>query len=192
MENEIVQDDINDLREISVTVQQWQALYESMGVNVDLTSIEIPQQKEGFNRLVLVAQGVTAQQVFDHCASIFPCCNYTGRSLDTSFPVNDRTSSGSYAVWLRDRREANEDLTDISANVLKASGILGVTLLERLLLEVKYFTETGKHLDIESITKCAGSRDSDGDVPSAGWRGGALSVDWCSADARGSFRQVVS
>ncbi len=55
----------------------------------------------------------------------------------------------------------------------------GITLMERLILELKHFEETGKHLDVDKITLCVGSRDSDGGVPSVNWNGVKLLVDWC-------------
>jgi hypothetical protein len=42
---------------------------------------------------------------------------------------------------------------------LAARNIRGHYLLERLLYELKYFAETGKHLDIDNLTLCSGSRD---------------------------------
>jgi len=65
--------------------------------------------------------------------------------------------------------EADEENQSKSADDLKAVGHKGITLLERLLLELGYFLATGKHLDEENWTLCAGSRNRAGDVPSVYW-----------------------
>lgn len=72
----------------------------------------------------------------------------------------------------------------------------GITLRERLFLELAYFTETGEHLDVTGYTICSGSRDSDGGVPgvywSADYRG--VGVRWYDVGRRGAtngLRQAV-
>ena len=58
-----------------------------------------------------------------------------------------------------------------------------------------YFWKIGEHLDKESATLCAGSRNSDGRVPSVSWRGGGLVVYWYypgSANGHLRARSVVS
>jgi len=86
--------------------------------------------------------------------------------------------NGTYAIWVRDRVEADEEHKNKSAKDLANGNISGETLLERLLHELKYFLETSKHLDLTNITLCSGSRDSDGSVSDVGWRGDRLCVDW--------------
>ena len=70
-----------------------------------------------------------------------------------------------------------------------------MTLKERMVLELKYFDETGKHLDIENWTLCTGFRHSVGRVPRCDWGGGEFCVDWYYADDSDSdlrARVVVS
>ena len=72
-----------------------------------------------------------------------------------------------------------------------------MTLLERLILEVKYFTETGKHLDVKGVTLCTGSRNSDGNVPYVDWFSDAseVCVGWYDVDDSGpmvGLRSAVS
>jgi hypothetical protein len=82
-----------------------------------------------------------------------------------------------YAVWIRDGVEADKETQGLSANNLaKKKNVKGITLLERLLFELKYFSETKKSLDLESITLCSGSRCSDGSVPSVCWFADSLYV----------------
>ena len=70
-----------------------------------------------------------------------------------------------------------------------------ITLLERLLFELKYFRESGKHLDIKNITLCSASRNTDGGVPGVDFYGSEVRVGKCNpgyahADLRA--REVVS
>jgi len=166
-------------------VEDWQNFYrEVLGIECDFSNLRIPKREKGFNRLIIVAQGMTPQTIYDKCKELFPSWKYTNENLD-DITTSERTSkAGAYAVWFRDNIEADEELKNLSANDLKNRGILGITLEERLLFELKYFKETGKHLDIENVTLCSGSRCSDGGVPYVRWYDGKLYVDWCYPGGR--------
>ena len=178
-------------------LMEWFHFYkEHFGLEPNFATLNIPEQRAGFTRLIVVAQGVTIQQVYDKCKQLFGTWKYTDNSLDQAVPTNDRdTKNGHYAIWIRDRVEADEELKNKSANDLKKANTPGITLLERLLLELKYFKETGKHLDIENWTLCSGSRRSDGNVPYVFWDGVKLGVDWYYVDDAYDYlraREVVS
>ncbi len=103
--------------------------------------------------------------------------------LDGNVPTNDRDpSKGSYTIGFARAVEADEANKGLSAKALAKAGHKGITLLERLLLELGYFLATNQHLDVKNITLCAGSRDSDGGFPFVDW--GSVSrkvyVRWCS------------
>ncbi|MBI2033910.1 MAG: hypothetical protein HYT13_02315 [Candidatus Liptonbacteria bacterium] len=98
--------------------------------------------------------------------------------------TSDRKADKDYCIWVRDRVEADEELKNKSANDLKRENIPGITLEERLLYELKFFDETGKHLDVQKITLCAGSRTPYGSVPSVYWHDGEVSVFWYFPDNR--------
>jgi len=70
------------------------------------------------------------------------------------------------------------------------------TLRERLLMELQYFDDTGKHLDIENITLCAGSRGAGGGVPSVSLSvaGIVYVLSWHPSDASDClrFRPAIS
>lgn len=73
----------------------------------------------------------------------------------------------------------------------------GITLRERMLLEIQYFKETRNHLDIKGWTICSGSRNSDGGVPCMGLGSGSgeVSVYWYGvddSDPEFGLRQAVS
>ncbi len=164
--------------------QEWRQFYrDEFGMDCDFSQIRFPEHRDGFDRLLIIPEGLTAECVFQQCKQRFNCWKFTDSSLEHAVPTNDRNpANGSYAIWLRDRVEADEELADKSANDLKAAGIQGVTLIERLLLELKYFKETGKHLDINNWTLCSGSRYSGGNVPFVYWGGDELSVYWYHPD----------
>jgi len=174
-------------------LKQWESLYrEEFGI--DLGEVAIPERRAGFDRLIIVAKGITRNRAYDACAKKFPCWCYTD-NLDKGVPTNDRKPTETYAVWIRDRQEADEELKNLSADDLAEKGIKGITLLERLLLELKYFRETSKHLDIRNMTLCSGSRLVDGDVPLARWVDDEFVVGWSHRGRRNPdlrSRAVVS
>ena len=154
----------------------WAKLYcEGFGIRLDTNRIKIPAHQNGCNRLIVVAQGLTSEKIYAAIKRKMPAWKYRD-NLDGIESV--RKANKTYAVWVRDRREADEELKNKSANDLKSDGVNCITLEERLLLEMMYFWETGQHLDIRNITLCAGSRFSDGFVPYVFWSDGKLYVFW--------------
>ena len=170
--------------------------HQIFNLDLDFSGIRIPNHQPGFDRLIIVAQGLTAQQVYDVCSQHFKCWKYTDKSLDEAVPTHDRDpKDGHYAVWVRDRVEADEELKNLSADEIKKKNLTTETLLERLLHELKFWSETENHLDKDNITNCTGSRYRVGVVPYADWYGDGFGVDWCSPDFSGDglrSRQVVS
>ncbi len=82
---------------------------------------------------------------------------------------NDRIADRNYVVIFAKSISADKKFRDISANNLVEMNISGITLLERLLLEIYYFYKTAKHLDLKTNTLCSGSRDAKGNIPTCGW-----------------------
>ena len=117
-------------------------------------------------------------EILDLCEKLFPVKCYHREDLDKDFPLPKKTT----LRWFKANIEADEEHKNKSADGLEKEGIVGITLRERLLLELNYYSFTGKHLDIDNITLCAGSRYSDGDVPDVRWRGGELRVFWYDSD----------
>lgn len=177
-------------------ITDWQQFYHDLfGLEIDLLGLSVPAKKKGFDRLVIVAQGMTLQRLYDNCVKLCPCWKWTDDDLDKIVQSERTAKDGTYAVWFRDVVEADEELKNLSANDLKEKGIPGITLEERLLMELKYFKETGNHLDIKSWTLCSGSRDSDGRVPYVCWGSGLLGVGGYRPDGAGGglrSRRAVS
>lgn len=164
--------------------KQWEAFYlKYFGLSVDFSGVAIPKPQDGFSRLVIVAQGVTLNAAMAACKKHFPTWQYYD-DLDKDVVHNDRTADGgAYAIWFRDRIEADEETDNQSADDLASQGAKGITLLERILMELEYFGRTGQHLDIQNVTLCSGSRYRGGYVPRACW-GGKFCVYWCGVQHR--------
>ncbi len=96
---------------------------------------------------------------------LFKVCVYDEQNLDGDFPKPEKET----IRYFRKNTEADPELSSKSADDLKGDGIKGINLRERLLLEISYFKETGKHLDEINATLCSGSRYPDGYVPRAYW-----------------------
>ncbi|NCN25569.1 hypothetical protein COT94_00010 [Candidatus Falkowbacteria bacterium CG10_big_fil_rev_8_21_14_0_10_37_14] len=159
----------------------WTNFYKKyFGSSVDLSNVKIPDHQEGFDRVLIVAKDLKITQVLHVLKSHMKVWLYKNDLCDKDVPVNDRDSKkDSYAVRFRNRIEADEELKNRSVKDLKDDKISGITLLERLLMELAYFEETGKHLDIDNITLCSGSRYSNGHVPNVHWHDDELSVNLC-------------
>ena len=136
---------------------------------------------------IKIKEGQTIEGTLEECKKLFPVWCWTNSNLD-QIVNSDRTSNKAYTVKVRANIESDEELKNMSADDLKEKGIVGITLLERLQLEIDYFKETGEHLDIQNITLCSGSRYSDGDVPDVSWHSydSAMCVDWYNPDHRHS------
>lgn len=153
-----------------------------------------PVPSEGGIRVIEDDGKLKTSEILNECRKLFKVWSfYSDEQLDKDFPPPKNPTSRKF----KNVQEADEDLKDKSANDLKKEGIEGITLRERLLFELAYFKETGKHLDINNLTLCSGSRYSVGNVPCVGWSDfdGKLSVDYADpsfADGLLRSRQVVS
>jgi hypothetical protein len=167
------------------------------GKEYDFSNIFIPEKPNvGHWRLLIIAD-LTLEQLYAKCKELFPCWRWTDENLDKKVVWNERNAkNGAYAIWVKDEVEADEELKNISANSIKERKITAETLAERLIHELKFFDETGKHLDIKNVTLCSGSRYDDGFVPDVDWDDDSrLSVDWYYPDFTNDdlrSRQVVS
>lgn len=177
----------------------WKTLYKKcFGFDVDFTGLKIPEKKDGFDRLIIVAKGVSPNRAYKACEKLFPCYRYSDDLNGATEGRNDREANQHYAIWVRDNAEAEKQNGNVSANTLKKRGGTYITLVERMLFEMKYFLETGEHMDTnETYTMCAGSRDSGGRVPYVYWRRshGKVYVRWYGAGHQDSgmrAREVVS
>lgn len=167
----------------------WQKIYkEWFNLEKDFSNLEIPSIYNNRKHFaVIVAEEINMSLVGEAIKKEFKIWVHN-EDLDVSGIKNDRDSKkGDYVVFFKKNIEADEEFKDLSANKLAETGHKGITLLERLLLEVLYFNETKKHLDIKNVTICTGSRGFCGRVPRVFWNSGhgKLRVDWNYPDSAG-------
>jgi hypothetical protein len=186
---EITADAYTEIRE------EWQKFYQSeLGIEVDLSAVQVPEKPaEGNYRLLFIAKGLTPNKVYDSWK--FPKKWRYNDDLDKAVPTNKRTTTESYAIWVLAGDEPDAEFLGKSTKTADPSMEIGMTLLERMIFESKYFLETGKHLDVKGVTFCSGSRNSGGDVPRVylGTLGGVC-VDWYglgNSDSKGGIRRAV-
>ena len=115
----------------------------------------------------------------------------------TEVTRNVRTPEPSYAIRIRDRQEADDELKLLSAIQLKEQGINCITLLEHLVFTLKYWSETNEHLDLNISTLCPSFHCSGGDVSCVGWdlEDCGLRINWYESGRASELlraRQAVS
>jgi hypothetical protein len=157
----------------------WHPVYEKLGMKADFwkfldgkVNVTEPDQNLW---LVPVLKGVTASRVLDAFRQLqvplfLKMENPRIVDFDRDVIKNDRDpSEGNYVVLFKKTVEPDPDLVSKSAEDLKKAGILGITLIERLLLGLGYYLTTGQHLDYRVGTLCSGSRFLDARIPSLHW-----------------------
>ncbi len=174
---------------------EWEKFYQDVfKISVDLSNVKIPEKRIGFDRLIVVAQGMSPQKLFNKCKELFPCQisrMYADSDLDKIIHSKRTAQNGAYAVWFRNTVEADEVFKSMDTCDLERKGIQSITLEERFLMELKYFIETGRHLDIKNMTLCASSPYPNGDFPEISWHSGKenfLDIGWCTY--RASFKYL--
>ncbi len=181
----------------------WRAVYEKLDLLTDLEKFlaenVTEETAENAETWVLpVLKGVTPNKVITAMRELDVQFYLYTDDLNKGVPINDRNpDNGSYLVRFVRTIEADVDLANCSADQLAKNGVKGITLLERLLLELAYFLATGEHLDVKNVTLCSGSRYSDGDVPYVHWSAGhrKVRVSWYSPGNARPFlraRAIVS
>ena len=169
----------------SELILDWQNFWKGIdGKEHNFSNIVIPEKPSEGNWRLLVIADLALETLYAKCKEMFPCWRWTEDNFDKIVIYNERDAkNGPYSIWVRDEVEADEKYKNLSANQIKGMNIKTETLVERLIHELKYFQETGKHLDIKNITLCTGSRYSDGNVPYVCWNDdGRLRVHLCSTD----------
>ena len=162
------------------------ALSHNIGISANTVSREL---------FIITDEGkLETSELLDLCRKKFDVWSiYDNDRLDKNFPPLLKPTTRKFKKVM----EADEEHANKSAVDLEKEGVQGITLRERIIMEIQYFDETGKHLDVEKCTLCSGSRDSDGGVPGACWgpSGRKFCVDWCGPGGRNAnlrARAVVS
>jgi hypothetical protein len=146
----------------------------------------------------VIPKGVSLKLVFDLLTKLGRKEGFTTfTSLDLDEVENlVRPPNQAYHLKTKATQESTEG-SNQSATQLWNQKFLGMTLQERLLLEILYFAHTGNHLDQKTWDRTLGSRRRDGFVPGVYWDTGdrGVAVRWHHpAYAQGSWcaRSVVS
>lgn len=171
---------------VSVANLDWRKTYEALGMSdkygTEVSKLEISEQPGLWT--IPVIKGATCNWVVAALKKLGVKVWQYADDLDKSVTENDRDPSrdGSYAVSFKATVEADEENADQSANQRRKKGCKDITLLERLLLELAHFLATKRHLDIDNVTLCSGSRYSDGGVPRVRFHSGTreVRVYWCN------------
>jgi len=169
--------------EVFKAFDDWKAFYQKFfGIELDVTGIKIPAHVEGFDRLVIIAKGVRLNRVWNvHEERNIPRYQWWNGALENAMQVSERGEvKETYAFWVRNVVEADEDMKNISAETIAERKLDTENLIERLVHGLKFFDETGNHLDVKNVTLCASSRFAGGDVPRV-YRlaGGSVDVYGC-------------
>ncbi|MDO8565988.1 MAG: hypothetical protein Q7S04_02250 [Candidatus Moranbacteria bacterium] len=151
----------------------WEGIYLThYGMAADFGEVTVPEKPTvGKWRLIFILKGLT----MNHAAAMYrkilaaidppwQLVQYID-DLDAQIPYNIRTSAESYALWVRDGQEADEEFRAQTTSQADPNQLIGVTPLERLVHGAAHFVETKQHLDEKGITICSGSRNADGCVP---------------------------
>lgn len=155
----------------AIYLAPWKKIYhEWFSMEINVSGLKVPDNYDPQKHfLVLVAKGIIMKAVVSAMRERFKVYLYT-EDLDSDVTKNDRNSQdGNYFILFNRNIEADEEFKNVSADDFAKKEHRGITLLERLLLEILYFSETKKHLDTDNWTLCSGSRNSDGGVPNVFW-----------------------
>ena len=183
----------------SIIFADWEKYFWKIhGLRTDFAGVRIPEADDNeFPWFVCRPENFFAERAFSGGKKLYPKWKWTDKSLDDildlSFGRDGQTYP--YIVRVRANWEADEDMANISANRIAETGINTICLTERLLIGDFLYWKQKKHLDIQNITLCAGSRFGDGYVPRARWDYDGFRVYWHSpGDAVDDLRsrQTVS
>lgn len=156
---------------------QVQFYQKHFGITLDTSNLQIPERQDGFDRLIIVVKGITRNQVFSACEKQFPCSRYR-EDLDNAIRPDGRCAkNGTYAIWVRDLVEADEENKSQSFNKRREQGANDENILDRMVHELKYFDETGEHLDLKNWTLTS-SLVAGGGAVRASWRDDGFLIDW--------------
>lgn len=154
----------------------WSLFFQAGRHSVDLSNVRIPQQTDGYERLIIVPSTITANDLLAQMKANFDVWvspDFNG-NLDGA-AEHDERGGETYAIWVHDSAEADEHLKNLCASDISKQSLSTITLRERLLLGMFEFFYSRQHHDVNGGTLCSGSRLANGKVPC---------VDWSSEDCQ--------
>ncbi len=160
-------------------------IFEPLSLQTDISVFPKMTPRPGFSWFVPIMAGLTLNQTLGIARKNFPVVSVVDNNLDRWVTINDRDCSVPYLAIFKPQIEADEKFSLISADELKKTGVIGNTLLERLMLEIIFFALFSRHLDVEdNFTLCSGSRYSNGYTPVVSCIDEIVTVDWWGAGAK--------
>lgn len=157
---------------IELQLAKWQDFYSRhFGEQHDFSGVRIPAQQLGFNQLILVPTGMTPYRAIVRCQELF-AVYYVVYGLEQNGGhgqyTHSRTANQSYALWLEGKFQHIGSTKDAFEAAVTRHHSDSLTMLERLLLELKYFDENPGHhpnpvKSLERYELCFGSQQVQGD-----------------------------
>ena len=163
---------VNIPDELILRLGEWRSFYwRIFGIKLNVKSLRIPKRVEGIDYPVIVTEGVSINLVVKaHKERKIPFWQWCRGDLESAMQESERGPvTQNRVVWVhgvQEATDASEDLLkELPATIIAERKIGTVDLLERLIFDLFYHEETGRHLDEKSVTLCASSRYADGTVP---------------------------
>jgi hypothetical protein len=154
-------------------IKSWEWFYKKrdLGLGFDLSQIQIPKQRPGFNRLIIMA--VNRETMVERFISDYRRSHKLTDQLKnlilTMFDLGGVHREVPYAIWTRGGVEVDEKYVGKSASSVLKAGVLTMSAFEYLMFRAKYYDEFGENLDVDRKTICAGSITTDNKAPYFGY-----------------------
>ncbi|NDW53897.1 hypothetical protein [Aliiroseovarius sp. PrR006] len=144
-------------------IEAWDALCRSVSIPCEPLHLAVPDFVDGFERLIIVPEQITLHQVITLLKRNMDVWVHPEirDELDGMDLQNRRFDHGSYTIWVREGCEAEREL--------EHNQVPTITLMERLLLGLLRFKQSGEQLDVIGGTLCSGTRTSSGRIPYVEW-----------------------
>ena len=97
--------------------------------------------------------------------------------------ISKEIENSRYGGWIEIKNDSNQSTKN------------GITLRERLLIELYYFWKYKKHFETSTMTLCDGSRHLDGATPFTCWDGAMFWINWCEPPHTADnlrFREIIN
>jgi hypothetical protein len=154
---------------VALEREKWERIFRKG--SMDFSDLVVFPRRTGHDWPILVPKKMANNKLFAACQEKFQCWKYTD-NLDIIGPAQSFTT----LRWFKKIQEADEDLQNLSADMLLERGTPCVWFQERLWMGLNWFMENRDHLDVQNATLIAGSRGPGGDVPLMNFDGVKINV----------------
>lgn len=169
--------------------EDWTTFYlETFGWRVNLQNVLVPEKPQGRlrYRLLFFPKGLQLASVLKAQLPFI----YVQLS-DPRTIVHTRSSERAYAVWVVDDKDILPEFQSVPVSIADPTGTTGINVLECIVLHLKFFKETGVHIE---GTSCSGShsiQDSNTVLCLRYWADNKVTFDWSPRDGRSrGIRQI--